>query len=539
MTPKLPDMTGQQHPPTPAGAAPAAGQPQADQILNDLPESIARYTPDGVIAFVNRSFATSFGGAPASFVGRSVYDVIPPESRPALADLLASLTPAEPLGWFETPWTDSAGRPRWGRSAIQGIFDAGGRLVEVQGAGWDVTEQRERDEELLRYREQLEDLVEARTTELERQTRLATGLAQITLALNSSLDLPTILRAIIAAIREARPRDVVARISLREGDELVLVAGTGPALNLPNSPSSFPLRDDRWPGPQAFQTGEIVCHNDLSRVPDWPGHALNWPWKSQIAVPLRRGEESLGVLFAASETKDAYPPEDVDWLRTFAAAAALALANARHLQASQDKATTAERERMSRELHDSVTQSLFSASLMAQALPEQIDKDPALARALAAKLAVLNQGALGELRELLTELRPALLDTTPLDVLLGHLCNASMARARLTTTLRLLGEPVTLPPPVRAAFYRVTQEALNNVVKHAGATRAEVLLRYERRAVILSIRDDGHGFEVERTAGGTLGMASMRERAEAVGATIAVQSARGVGTEVILSWKPA
>jgi len=200
-----------------------------------------------------------------------------------------------------------------------------------------------------------------------------------------------------------------------------------------------------------------------------------------------------------------------------------------------EEAITAERTRLARELHDAVTQTLFSASLIAEVLPELWEIDPKEARKSNEELRQLTRGALAEMRTLLVELRPNALVEVPLPVLLKQLCESYIGRARLPVQLNVEGDRV-LPPDVKMTFYRVTQEALNNIVKHAKATQVIVTLRLDDMAR-LSIVDNGVGFDPASVPPNHLGTKIMRERAEVIGATYSLYSEPGEGTQISVTWE--
>jgi ligand-binding sensor domain-containing protein/signal transduction histidine kinase len=204
-------------------------------------------------------------------------------------------------------------------------------------------------------------------------------------------------------------------------------------------------------------------------------------------------------------------------------------------KSEMEKAVAEERGRLARELHDAVTQTLFSASLIAEVLPElwQRNRDEALRRL--EELRQLNRGALAEMRTLLLELRPAALEKAELRDLLRQLADALRSRAGLAVVVEA-DEVCALPTDVKVAFYRIAQEALNNIVKHARANQVNVRLRCETNAVELEIADDGKGFDPTEVSTEHHGLRIMRERAEAIGARFQVKSEPGHGTQVLVTW---
>jgi signal transduction histidine kinase len=200
-----------------------------------------------------------------------------------------------------------------------------------------------------------------------------------------------------------------------------------------------------------------------------------------------------------------------------------------------EEAILAERTRLARDLHDAVTQTLFSASLIAEVLPELWDTNPEEARRSNEELRQLTRGALAEMRTLLLELRPAALTQAHFPDLIKQLSEAVIGRARLPVKLTVEGD-YELPPDIKVAFFRIAQESLNNIVKYARARQAEIKIHLDCCNVHLEISDDGVGFDPANIKPTSLGMRIMRERAEAVRARLKITSTPGKGTSVIVDW---
>ena len=199
------------------------------------------------------------------------------------------------------------------------------------------------------------------------------------------------------------------------------------------------------------------------------------------------------------------------------------------------EAVTADRTRLARDLHDAVTQTLFSASLTAEVLPDLWDMDVDEAKKSTEELRQLTRGALAEMRTLLLELRPAALTQTRLNDLIKQLCEAFIGRSRLPIKLNIEGE-CELPPEVQIALYRIAQESLNNVFKYARATQVDVNLYISPAIVHFEVCDNGVGFDKSTSKPTSLGMRIMRERAEAIGADLEINSNPGSGTCVEVVW---
>jgi signal transduction histidine kinase len=204
-------------------------------------------------------------------------------------------------------------------------------------------------------------------------------------------------------------------------------------------------------------------------------------------------------------------------------------------EAAKEAVAAAERERLSRDLHDAVTQTLFSASLIAEVLPQLWEQDVVEARRNLAKLRQLTRGAMAEMRTLLLELRPAALVERPLGDLLRHLAEALTNRTKIPVEVTV-DQECAAPPGVRIAQYRIAQEALNNVARHSRASHVALTLRCSERRIELRIRDDGCGFDRTAIPPGHMGVGIMRERAEGIGAVFEVESEPGKGTCVTVVW---
>ena len=203
-------------------------------------------------------------------------------------------------------------------------------------------------------------------------------------------------------------------------------------------------------------------------------------------------------------------------------------------KAAQD-AIISERTRLARDLHDAVTQTLFSSSLIAEVLPDLWEINPEEGQKRLEELRQLTRGALAEMRTLLVELRPNSMAQIPLPDLLRQLCESLIGRARLPIQFTSEGQ-ANIPADVKIALYRISQEALNNIVKHAKATRVIVSLQMGEN-VRLAIVDDGSGFDLEAVSPDHLGLKIMCERAESIGADCSIYSQPGEGTQITVIWQ--
>ena len=255
-----------------------------------------------------------------------------------------------------------------------------------------------------------------------------------------------------------------------------------------------------------------------------------WMW-----VPVAVKNRVIGSVGIAHVDKDYFTAHHADLALTVANQAAIALVNAELFEHAQALAAMQERQRLAQNLHDAVNQSLFSAGLIADVLPRLWEKDQDQARKSLNDLRRLTRAAQAEMRALLAELRPSALTDTDLGDLLHLLGNALSGRLNIPVKVEVAKE-VVLPAETQVAFYRICQEALNNVAKHAKASLVDIDLKHEGTAIELCIHDDGRGFDPAQTIPGHYGLDMMRERAEAVGAQLTVTSQAGQGTELIMLW---
>ena len=216
-----------------------------------------------------------------------------------------------------------------------------------------------------------------------------------------------------------------------------------------------------------------------------------WMW-----VPVAVKNRVIGSVGVAHVERDYFTAHHADLALTVANQAAITLVNAELYEHAQALAALQERQRLAQNLHDAVNQSLFSAGLIADVLPRLWERDQDEARKSLEDLRRLTRAAQAEMRALLAELRPSAMTDTDLGDLLHLLGNALSGRINIPVTVTVAKE-VILPAEIQVAFYRICQEALNNIAKHAKASRVEIDLKHDGPAIELHIRDDGRGFDPE------------------------------------------
>lgn len=400
------------------------------------------------------------------------------------------------------------------------------------------------------YREE-----QRRHREDEQRRRVAEGLRDILGILNSNRPLEEVLRFIICEAGHVMGTDSGALYRLRK-DKGILVMEA--ACGLPEeflNRTAVPLGAGAIG--QAVLLRKPVVSTDIPAVvaksPD-TGLDFQLKWLSEqcnglLAVPLVCKDEVYGgiaLYFKKSSGKFSccreFSKEEIDLAAAFADQAALAIDNAMLREQAEKLAVTAERSRLARDLHDSVTQTLFSSSLIAEVLPRIWERNPADGKKRLDELQQLTRGAMAEMRTLLLELRPTALAEARLEDLLKQAAEATQGRARIPVSLKIEGS-AGLPMDIKVALFRITQEALNNIAKHSGANQVDIAMSCfggesgKACCVLLSIRDDGRGFDPGEVTGEHLGLGIMRERAEAINAVFTVHSKIGEGTEIRVLWE--
>ncbi len=410
----------------------------------------------------------------------------------------------------------------------QAAIDQGGDRPRLQ-------ELERRCQELERQlAERTDQLAAIAETEQRRadQFRLITEVSQ---RFTSTLEFKEVMQQVVRLIRQSFGYYHVA-IGLIEGDEVVYRVGSGVLWDDPQ----FQFKPSRLKVGKEGLSGWVAATGEALLVPDvdlesryvWMQGSLT---RSELTVPISVKGEIIGVLDIQSDQLNQFDHTDLELMRSLANQAGVAIENARLYEQAKQVAILEERNRLARELHDSVTQTLYGVTLYAQAAAgqltlgnlEKVDEN-------LREIQDTSQEVLAEMRLLIHELRPPVLERDGLDAALQARLSAVEGRAGLKTSLRyVLAE--RLPPAIEQVLYRIAQEALNNVVKHAHAGVVAVSLSKSGNCVTLEITDDGIGFDAETTqAPGGLGLAAMHERAAALGGHLKIHSKPGEGTRVVM-----
>jgi nitrate/nitrite-specific signal transduction histidine kinase len=380
----------------------------------------------------------------------------------------------------------------------------------------------------------LERKVEDRTRLERRRADQLRAINETGRKISSILDLKELLPFVTKSLQETFKYDSV-RIFLtdRDSGNLTLKASAGDGLTsqageVPVAPSVI--------ASSVVETGEPVVLNNLTSVPQQYSGKDAGNFSAKMVFPIKIAGRTIGVMEVEESQTDAFNELDIFNAQTLADQLAIAIENARLYEHAQELATLEERNRLARDLHDAVSQTLFSASLIAEVLPRiwERNHDEGLRRL--EEVRQLTRGALAEMRTLLLELRPSAIIEAELPPLLTQLGESIGGRARIPVKINVVGD-CSFQSDVKVAFYRIAQEALNNIAKHAQANQVKVDLVCGSDNVTLSITDDGKGFEIGNIRPNSLGVGIMRERAAKIGAALSVHSQPGHGTSIKVVWK--
>ena len=396
--------------------------------------------------------------------------------------------------------------------------------------------------------------MEERGRETTRRQQVADSLRRMLTVLNSGQPLEAILNHIMVEAMAVLDAEAVAIYRLHVDEELLTIQtaqglepGYVAAARIPvgQSVTGQAVRERR---PVTLQDVAALSPDDALPL-DQQRRALlerlGTRYRALIAVPLAT-EEVFGAITLYYQAPRTFSKEDVDLAVAFGDQAALAIRNAQLREQVERAAAASERRRLAHDLHDSVTQVLFSANLIAEVLPAIWRRNRVEGERALEDLRELTSGALAEMRMLLLELRPAALQEARLDDLLSQLAAAFVGRARISVATDV-DAACELPTEARLAFFRIAQEALNNVAKHAEANQVGLSLHCrplktvsgEWRAMeaTLCVSDDGRGFELDEVSLDRLGLGIMRERAEAIDAILTIESQPGHGARVEVTWR--
>ncbi len=434
------------------------------------------------------------------------------------------------------------GELRWLETNKVPLFDFNGEVVGLLGTSQDVTARlrtqqqlsealseldervRERTGALSAANEALRQQVEerARLQELERQQRAyAEALRDTAAAFNQAVDIDDVLEQVVESLFRLIDIDVGAVLIVGDDGRMTLARSGVIAGNElePGYPEGLGATVASL---EPFDSTVIDCSE-----PTWEGARLAVGSQAVLVAPISLAGKPMGYVVAESSVPNRFSESDGKGIRFIADQAAAAFTSVQLISQARELAAIDERQHLARELHDAVSQTLWTACLSAEALATT--DDPAQFRGEIDRLRTLSRGALAEMRTLLLELRPAAIEDADLPGLIDQLIDAFASRKN-TRIERDLEEIDDIAIDSKLSLYRIVQEALNNVARHATPDEVVVSLHSYADTIQIEVHDNGGGFDVAAVPPGHFGLRIMAERAEAAGGSCTIDSRNGTTT---------
>jgi PAS domain S-box-containing protein len=504
-----------------------AEEAEREKVFNSTFEQaavgMAYLRPDGKWLRVNQKWCQMTGYSREELLGHHYRDITHPEdvelSQHAHQQLISQQVEQAAL---EKRFCHKDGSTLWASVTASLVLDGDEKPLYVIAVIEDITRRK---------------LAE----EAERQQRLLTdALYDTAVQLTSTLHLNEVLDSVLVSLKRVVPHDA-ALVMLTRGSTAQIVRTRGLAeiglTDLEDTLTDFRFRVDEVDilrdTAQNRQPAYFTVWIDRSGLGHFPQIER---FHSLVAAPVVFRDQVLGFILLFSQIAGFFSEQHAQILRAFAAQSAIAIQNAQLFQQARELAVLEDRQRLARDLHDAVSQTLFSSVLITETLPQVLQKSKEDALEYLRDLESLNRSAMAEMRVLLLELRPEQLTRMKLTDQIVHLTEAAKGRKAIQFDLAL-DDTRKLPPSVRISFFRIAQEALNNIIKHSYATRVSIRLAQQADVVELMIQDDGRGFHPERIKAG-LGLSTMRERAQEINAKLRIQSSDGEGTIIVVTWRP-
>lgn len=537
-------------------AALAASEQMLIILMDSMTDAVFWKDLDSQYLGCNRAFSEFAGFEPALLLGKSDRDMPWADDDEFSSEWFidwdrAVMDSGEPQFGILERLRRADGKITWIETNKVPLRDLSGEIIGVLGTFKDVTDVHLAQEELQRTLGDLDERVQRRTAELERanealrrevddrirlqaeerlQRTYAEALRDTAAAMSQTYELESVVEQALGGVERLVSNDLAAIALNSASGELEF------KLHLPAFGYEIEQGDDGEIDSTGLQSLTII-----QRLTDEPGPVIvDHPARSigpagcVLGARMRVADQLVGYLIVESATPGFFSAVHAERLGAVADQAGAVLSNARLAQRVSELAAAEERQRLARDLHDAVNQSLWTAALSAESLLNEIPAESDLHLRID-RLRQLTRGALSEMRELLLELRPAELAEVELRELIEHLLYGMEGRRTIDVTADL--QRVLLEPEVNVAFYRIAQQALSNMAQHSNASAVDVRLE-AGPPVVLSISDNGDGFDEADVPSGHLGLQIMRERADAVGAQIMIDGHAESGTTVTVTVMP-
>ncbi|MBM4254445.1 MAG: PAS domain S-box protein [Deltaproteobacteria bacterium] len=494
------------------------------------PIGIAQTDANGAIVYTNPYWQTLAHLTFEQTLGKGWLQAIHPDDRSSVAT--AWSTSVRTYREFSLEWRFflPSGEPLWVHARATPLRSAEGEFVGHVSTLEDITSQKK-----------AQALLQEEAQVSRRQT---TALARTLKALTAEPNLDSFLSQVLTAIAQ-QLNTYRARLWLYEKSQEsfspYMAYENGAAQLIPSTTSSSHLAadfDESLFWPELVQTHRPILVTDVEHDPRLSHgkelYALGT--RTLLLVPLLLEDEATGWLSLQSTTLNNYRPEEIELAQALAQQIALAMQLANFAEQRRQAAILDERNRLAREIHDTLAQSLTGIVIQLEAAKEILSPAPDGAQLHLTRAMALAREGLTEARRSVRALRPQMLDHQDLPTALQHLTTQLSTRTQIPIAFTLHGTPCTLPAEVAANLLRISQEAIINAWKHAQPKTISLDLEFQLGEVRLRVCDDGRGFDtVSSPAASGFGLISMRERAERLGGHLTIASTPGHGTEVTVT----
>jgi PAS domain S-box-containing protein len=503
-------------------------------VFEGAPIGISITSLEGRLVDTNHALQQMYGFTGEEFHNLSVFDYTYPEDVEQDMDLFFNqLVPGKIDQYqLEKRYIRKNGQVFWGRLSLSLARSEEGRPLFAIATTEDITQQKDAAEQLALAYQTLEQRVQERTRELAVVNAIAAVVSR-------SLDLTEILKDSLKKTMEVTGIECGTAYRLEnDGQSMDLIAHRGLSddfirkvnqLSIEAALAGKTIQKDQT---LVYQVGTDYPEGELKETLQREGLQVI------IGIPLAAKGQLLGGMILSTRSPRSFSPEEQSLLVSIGQQVAVAVENARLYDQVQQTALLEERARLSRELHDSVTQSIYSVTLYAEAAARLlVSGDGQAATDYLRELRDTAQEALREMRLLIYELRPVALEKSGLASALQMRLESVEGRAGLHAELQVEGEE-NVPFAVKEELYHIAQEALNNILKHSHAKRVLVSLQFQNGTIFMEICDDGVGFDPADVLGrGGFGLSGMKERAQHISGNLQVDSAPGKGTKVRIEVK--
>jgi PAS domain S-box-containing protein len=512
-------------------------------ITENISDLVAQMSTDGRYVYVSPSYRKTLGYDPASLLGKSGNKCVHPEDRKRLVEAINKGTAQkEDELKLEYRLRHQSGEYRWLEGTVKLLYDEEGNFSKIQLNSRDITDRKEMEEALRKSEEEARRLAE--------ENSVMAGIGRI---ISSTLDIDTVYERFSKEVRRIVHFDrITINIIDYQKNTLTILYTSG--LNVPGHRKGEPISVAGTATEEVMQTKRpLLIREDEETHKRIPGLLPFFlaGGKSFMLIPMISQDKVIGALSFLSTQPEAYTEKELRVAEEVGNQIAGAIANAqmfrsiskhrkelRALTIRLQEVEEAERRRLTRELHDRVGPNLTALSINLNIILKQLAAESSgkVGIRLEDSLRLLEETAL-HIRDVMAELRPPVLDDYGLLAALQWYGEQFAERTGVIFVIQGAEATPRLPLPLEAALFRISQEALTNVARHARAGQVTVTLEEVAQEVRLTIADDGTGFEFSEKSEtrSAWGLISMRERAEAVGGRFQVKSAPGKGTRIMVA----